>query len=78
MGPAADPMAVVDARGRVQGVEGLMVADASIMPVVPRANTNIPSAVVAEKIAALIADNWIGANELASAPQALPYATDDC
>jgi choline dehydrogenase-like flavoprotein len=55
-----------------------MVADASIMPVVPRANTNIPSAVVAEKIAALIADNWIGANELASAPQALPYATDDC
>jgi choline dehydrogenase len=54
MGPASDPLAVVDARGRVHGLEGLYVADASIMPVVPRANTNIPAVVVGEKIAALL------------------------
>jgi choline dehydrogenase len=52
MGPATDPHAVVDAAGRVYGVEGLLVADASIMPVTPRANTNIPCAVVGEKVAA--------------------------
>jgi choline dehydrogenase len=54
MGPASDPLAVVDARGRVHGLDGLLVADASIMPVVPRANTNIPAAVVGERIAAFL------------------------
>jgi choline dehydrogenase len=52
MGPDSDTMAVVDARGNVRGVAGLCVADASIMPVIPRANTNIPSVVIGEKIAA--------------------------
>ena len=52
MGPSSDPMAVVSGDGQVHGLEGLYVADASIMPVVPRANTNIPAAVVGEKIAA--------------------------
>jgi 5-(hydroxymethyl)furfural/furfural oxidase len=51
MGPADDPMAVVDTTGRVRGVGALRVADASIMPTVPRANTNIPTIMVAEKIA---------------------------
>ena len=51
MGAADDPMAVTDAWGRVFGVEGLRVADASVMPVVPRANTNIPVIMIAEKIA---------------------------
>lgn len=51
MGPSSDPDAVVDARGRVHGVENLFVADASIMPIIPRANTNIPALVVAERIA---------------------------
>jgi choline dehydrogenase len=54
MGPASDPSAVVDHRGRVYGVERLFVADASIMPVVPRANTNLPAAVVGEKVALLL------------------------
>jgi choline dehydrogenase len=54
MGPASDPMAVVDPRGKVHGLEGLYVADAAIMPVIPRANTNIPVAVIAEKIASLL------------------------
>lgn len=55
MGPASDPSAVVDARGKVHGLDNLYVADASIMPVVPRANTNIPALVVGERIAAWLA-----------------------
>jgi len=51
MGAAADPDAVVDGAGRVRGIEGLRVVDASIMPTVPRANTNIPTIMLAEKIA---------------------------
>jgi 5-(hydroxymethyl)furfural/furfural oxidase len=39
----------------VIGVAGLRVADASVMPVVPRANTNIPTVMVAERLAAAIA-----------------------
>jgi choline dehydrogenase len=54
MGPASDPMAVVDADGKVHGLDGLYVADASIMPFVTRANTNIPTAVIGEKIADLL------------------------
>jgi 5-(hydroxymethyl)furfural/furfural oxidase len=52
MGAASDPNAVVDGAGRVRGFEGLRVVDASIMPNVPRANTNIPTVMLAEKIAA--------------------------
>jgi choline dehydrogenase len=55
MGPESEPTAVVDARGKVHGVDNLYVADASIMPVVPRANTNIPALVVGERIAAWLA-----------------------
>ena len=40
MGPAADPMAVVDQYGRVHGLDNLRIADASIMPDCIRANTN--------------------------------------
>ena len=50
IGAESDPDAVVDARGKVHGVDNLYVADASIMPVVPRANTNLPALMVAEKI----------------------------
>jgi 5-(hydroxymethyl)furfural/furfural oxidase len=44
-------MAVVDNQGRVKGVQGLRVVDASIFPVVPCANTNFPVLMTAEKIA---------------------------
>jgi 5-(hydroxymethyl)furfural/furfural oxidase len=54
MGAADDPDAVVDPAGRVRGIEGLRVADASVMPKVPRANTNIPTIMIAEKLAAAI------------------------
>jgi len=52
MGAEDDPMAVTDSQGLVRGVEGLRVCDASIFPVVPRANTNIPTIMAAEKVAA--------------------------
>jgi 5-(hydroxymethyl)furfural/furfural oxidase len=51
MGAADDPMAVTDNQGRVHGVHGLRVVDASIFPVVPCANTNFPTMMAAEKIA---------------------------
>jgi choline dehydrogenase len=50
----SDPAAVVDAELRVHGVEGLRVVDASVMPVVPRGNTNAPTIAVAERAADLI------------------------
>jgi 5-(hydroxymethyl)furfural/furfural oxidase len=56
MGAASDPNAVVDPAGRVRGVGGLRVVDASIMPTVTRGNTNIPTIMVAEKISAAMLD----------------------
>jgi choline dehydrogenase len=54
MGAATDPTAVVDDRLRVHGIEGLRVVDASVMPTVPRGNTNAPTIAVAERAADLI------------------------
>ena len=54
MGPADDPMAVVDQQLRVRGVSNLRIADASIMPDVVRANTNVTTMMIAERLAALI------------------------
>ena len=51
MGPPSDPDSVVDSEGRVHGIEGLYVADASLMPTVTSGNTNIPTAVIGERIA---------------------------
>lgn len=50
MGSPDDPMAVTDPAGRVRGLAGLRVVDASIFPVVPCANTNFPVLMTAEKI----------------------------
>jgi choline dehydrogenase-like flavoprotein len=47
---------VVDSEGRVRGIAGLRVIDASIMPTAPRGNTNIPTIMVAEKISATMVD----------------------
>jgi 5-(hydroxymethyl)furfural/furfural oxidase len=51
MGRDGDPMAVTDPAGRVRGIEGLRVVDASVFPVVPCANTNFPVLMTAEKMA---------------------------
>ena len=51
MGPPSDPMAVVDQYCRVRGVEGLRVADTSVMPDVIRANTNATAIMIGERVA---------------------------
>jgi choline dehydrogenase len=52
MGPDPDDGAVVDAGGAVHGTERLWLADASVMPTIPSANTNLSTIVVAERVAA--------------------------
>ena len=42
---------VVDGDGRVLGIDGLVVADASVMPTIPRANTNLSTLALAERLA---------------------------
>ena len=54
MGPASDPIAVVSQYGRVHGIEGLWVADASIMPDCIRANTNATTIMIGERVADFI------------------------
>ena len=56
MGAAGDPRAVVDPRLNVQGVAGLRIADASVMPTITSGNTNAPTLMIAERAA-----EWIGA-----------------
>ena len=55
-GAPTDPLAVVDPAGRVHGVQGLRVVDASLMPSITRANTNLTAIMIGEKIADMIKD----------------------
>jgi choline dehydrogenase len=55
MGPNPESGAVVDPSGRVHGLDGLAVADASVMPDIPSANTHLPTIMVAERLAAVLA-----------------------
>lgn len=59
MGPASDPMAVVDPQLRVYGVKGLRVIDASIMPTITNGNINAPTIMIAEKGADMIKEYWL-------------------
>ena len=51
IGAESDPLAVVDPHCRVYGVAGLRVADASVMPKIVSANTNMPTIMIAERVA---------------------------
>ncbi len=51
MGPAAEEQAVVDGDGRVHGLQSLHVADASVMPTIPRAGTNLTTVAIGERLA---------------------------
>ena len=54
MGPATDPLAVVDDQLRVHGIEGLRVVDASIMPTMLSANLNAATMMIADKASDMI------------------------
>ena len=54
MGPDNEEMAVVDSKLQVRGVEGVRVADASIMPQITSGNTNAPAIAIGERVAGLI------------------------
>jgi choline dehydrogenase len=56
MGAANDVDAVCDARGRVHGLDNAYVADASLIPIIPRANTNMPVLVVAQRVVQWLAE----------------------
>ena len=58
MGRPGEPGAVVDPRLRVQGLDGLRIADASVMPTITSGNTNSPTLMIAERAAA-----WIKAGD---------------
>jgi choline dehydrogenase-like flavoprotein len=57
MGRDSDPMAVVDERLRVFGLERLRVIDASVMPTITSGNTNSPTIMIAERGAAMIRED---------------------
>ena len=58
MGKAEDPEAVVDSAGRVLGIRGLRVVDASIFPTIPRGQTHFPVLMTAEKLADAVKSTW--------------------
>lgn len=58
MGPASDPMSVVNGRLRVRGVDGLRVIDCSIIPFIPSGNTNAPAMAIGSKAASMIAEDY--------------------
>lgn len=57
MGLPSDPLAVVDKRLRVMGLEALRVIDASVMPIITSGNTNTPTIMIAERGAEFVLED---------------------
>ena len=57
MGLPSDPLAVVDKRLRVMGLEALRVIDASVMPIITSGNTNTPTIMIAERGAGFVLED---------------------
>jgi choline dehydrogenase-like flavoprotein len=68
MGPGNDPGAVVDQECRVRGIEGLRVVDASVMPTIPRANTNLTCIMIGEHVAEWLRQEPVGSRMVAATP----------
>jgi 5-(hydroxymethyl)furfural/furfural oxidase len=78
MGSRDDPMAVTSPSGEVRGVPGLRVVDASIFPIIPCANTNLPTMMLAEKIADdILAQSFTASSEVQSMPGAREASPHD-
>jgi 5-(hydroxymethyl)furfural/furfural oxidase len=70
MGAHSDPAAVVDSKGAVIGIDGLSVADASIIPEIPTTNINIPTIMIAERISDFLKQDLRGNRRLEAQPSA--------
>ena len=77
IGPAQDRMSVVNAQLQLFGIQGLRVADASVMPRVPSSNTNAPTIMVAEKAVDLILGRASVSTPSASIKQSAPRAVEE-
>jgi choline dehydrogenase len=70
-----DPMAVVDASLKVHGIEGLRVADGSVLPRLPTGNTQAPCAIIGERAAQMLKEeNGLAAAEAAHDPSAAAFS----
>ena len=57
MGPSTDEMAVVDQKGRIHGLENIRIIDASVMPDCIRANTNVTTMMIGERMSDFLIQN---------------------